>query len=253
MKRMLWVAAIVLLAAGLAPYRGVDAAGPAGPPMTSPVAAGEIPEYLRPVAMDEPAAATPALIIDIPANNTIYPPDIIPPQFTWRDQNPAVTVWRVEIVFAKGRSIKAWSNGEKIQLAPVDSNLVGYVPPTLSPEQQAAHTWRPDDKTWEEIKKRSQSDTQTATVVISGFAGLKDHDPLTTAKATFQTSIDPVGAPIFYRDVPLIPPDLSTAQRGVIKPLPDSVLPKIKWELRYIDQKQSKVMMTNLPTCGNCH
>ena len=221
--------------------------------MTSPVAAGEIPEYLRPVAMDEPAAATPALIIDIPANNTIYPPDIIPPQFTWRDQNPAVTVWRVEIVFAKGRSIKAWSNGEKIQLAPVDSNLVGYVPPTLSPEQQAAHTWRPDDKTWEEIKKRSQSDTQTATVVISGFAGLKDHDPLTTAKATFQTSIDPVGAPIFYRDVPLIPPDLSTAQRGVIKPLPDSVLPKIKWELRYIDQKQSKVMMTNLPTCGNCH
>ena len=253
MKRMLWVAAIVLLAAGLAPYRGVDAAGPAGPPMTSPVAAGEIPEYLRPVAMDEPAAATPALIIDIPANNTIYPPDIIPPQFTWRDQNPAVTVWRVEIVFAKGRSIKAWSNGEKIQLAPVDSNLVGYVPPTLSPEQQAAHTWRPDDKTWEEIKKRSQSDTKTATVVISGFAGLKDHDPLTTAKATFQTSIDPVGAPIFYRDVPLIPPDLSTAQRGVIKPLPDSVLPKIKWELRYIDQKQSKVMMTNLPTCGNCH
>jgi len=253
MKRMLLAAAIVLLAAGLAPYRGVDAAGPAGPPMTSPVAAGEIPEYLRPVAMDEPAAATPALIIDIPANNTIYPPDIIPPQFTWRDQNPAVTVWRVEIVFAKGRSIKAWSNGEKIQLAPVDSNLVGYVPPTLSPEQQAAHTWRPDDKTWEEIKKRSQSDTQTATVVISGFAGLKDHDPLTTAKATFQTSIDPVGAPIFYRDVPLIPPDLSTAQRGVIKPLPDSVLPKIKWELRYIDQKQSKVMMTNLPTCGNCH
>jgi hypothetical protein len=133
----------------------------------------------------------------------------------------------------------------------VDASLVGYVPPTLTPEQAAAHTWRPDAKTWEEIKQHSVE--MPATVTITGFASQKDHAPLSHAEATFQTSKDPVAAPIFYRDVPLIPPDLSTTQRGVIKPLPDSVLPKIKWELRYINEPQSKVVMTGLPTCGNCH
>ena len=247
MKRMLSVAAIALLAVWLAPFRRVVAAGPAAPFVASP-----IPAYLHPVPMDPPdASPLSALIIDIPANNTIYPPDIIPPQFTWRDQNPSVTVWRIEFVFPNARPIKTWSNGERIQLAPVDSTLTGYIPPTLTAEQQAAHTWRPDDRTWEQIKQRSTE--APATVTVFGFASQKDPTPLTTAQATFQTSKDPIGAPIFYRDVPHIPPDLSTAQRGVIKPLPDSVLPKIKWELRYVNQKQSKVIMTGLPTCGNCH
>jgi len=203
--------------------------------------------------MDTAAASSqPALAIDLPVNGTIYPPDIIPPQFAWRDGNPAASVWRIEIVFGDhARSIKVWSNGEKMQLAPVDDSLVGYVPPTLTPEQAAAHTWRPDAKTWEEIKKHSLG--QPATLIVSGFASQKDREPISHAQATFETSRDPVGAPIVYRDVPLIPPDLETTQRGVIKPLPDSVLPKIKWELRYISQPQSKVLMTNLPTCGNCH
>ena len=81
----------------------------------------------------------------------------------------------------------------------------------------------------------------------------RPREPLARAEATISTSKEPVGAPIFYRDVPLIPPNPDTEQRGVIKPLPDSVLPKIKWQLRYINQTESKVMMTNLPTCGNCH
>jgi tetratricopeptide (TPR) repeat protein len=203
--------------------------------------------------MDTAAAPSQqALAIDLPVNGTIYPPDIIPPQFAWRDGNPAVTVWRIEIVFGDhAHSVKVWSNGEKMQLAPVDNSLVGYVPPTLTPEQAAAHTWRPDAKTWEEIRKHSLG--QPATLIVSGFASQKDREPLSHAQATFETSKDPVGAPIVYRDVPLIPPDLETTQRGVIKPLPDSVLPKIKWELRYISEPQSKVLMTNLPTCGNCH
>jgi len=104
---------------------------------------------------------------------------------------------------------------------------------------------------WEEIKKHSVN--QPATVIVSGYAKQKDREPVSRSKATITTSKDPVGAPIFYRDVPLIPPPPETEERGVIKPLPDSALPKIKWQLRYINQLQSKVMMTNLPTCGNCH
>jgi len=256
MEGNLLLVAAVLLATG-ASLTGTVVAGGSG---KGSQAASEpstpsnaVPSYLKPVATNsETPSSKPLLTIDIPVNGTIYPPEIIPPQFAWRDDNPAVSVWRIEVVFGEhARSIKAWSNGEKMELAPADDTLVGYVPPALTPEQAAAHTWRPDAKTWEEIKKHSVQ--EPATVTISGYASQKDHEPLSQAHATIRTSMDPVGAPIFYRDVPLIPPDLSTAQRGVIKPLPDSVLPRIKWELRYISQTQSKVMMTNLPTCGNCH
>jgi len=256
MGRKFLAVAAILLAVG-AGLTGRVAAGGTGnrteAASASAASHAVVPAYFRPVAMDTAAAPSQqALAIDLPVNGTIYPPDIIPPQFAWRDGNPAVTVWRIEIVFGDhAHSVKVWSNGEKMQLAPVDNSLVGYVPPTLTPEQAAAHTWRPDAKTWEEIRKHSLG--QPATLIVSGFASQKDREPLSHAQATFETSKDPVGAPIVYRDVPLIPPDLETTQRGVIKPLPDSVLPKIKWELRYISEPQSKVLMTNLPTCGNCH
>src|SRR3954452_197176 len=51
-----------------------------------------VPEQLRPVPM---YSTKPGLNIDIPANGAIYPPDLIPPQFAWRDDNPAATVWRI--------------------------------------------------------------------------------------------------------------------------------------------------------------
>ena len=257
MGRKFLAAAAILLAVGYCLTGKVVAGGrPGGAPAASPsaVRSAVIPVYLRPVPMDAVAAATsqPQLTIDVPLNGAIYPPDIIPPQFAWRDGNAAATVWRIEIDFSEhAHPIRVWSKGEKMQLAPVDDTLVGYVPPTLTPEQAEAHTWRPDAKTWEEIKKRSVE--QPATLIVSGYASQKDREPVSQAQATFETSKDPVGAPIVYRDVPLIPPDLETTQRGVIKPLPDSVLPKIKWEMRYISEPQSKVLMTNLPTCGNCH
>ncbi|MFP5235673.1 MAG: tetratricopeptide repeat protein [Acidobacteriota bacterium] len=212
-----------------------------------------IPDYFKIAsAMFAPASAAPNnILIDVPANKTIYPPDIIPPQFAWRDNNAAAKVWRIEIEFAEGKAISTWSDGPKLQVGPLDTTLSGYVPPELDEPQKQMHTWRPDEKTWEEMKKRSVE--RPATVLIRGYRSQKDHKAVSQAESTFITSKDPVGAPIFYRDVPLIPPAVETEQRGVIKPLPDSVLPKIKWELRYINEPHSKVMMTNLPTCGNCH
>ena len=252
MRRVIGVAAAVLIVT-VSCVSGNVAAGVARDAAASSAEPGPVPAYLKPVPMDDPAASpSRGLTIDIPINGTIYPPEIIPPQFAWRDENPSATVWQVEVVFGeKARPIKVWSTGEMMQIGPVDGALVGYVPPTLTPEQAAAHTWRPDAKMWEEIKKHSVN--QPATVIVSGYANQKDREPVSRSKATITTSKDPVGAPIFYRDVPLIPPPPETEERGVIKPLPDSALPKIKWQLRYINQLQSKVMMTNLPTCGNCH
>ena len=95
---------------------------------------------------------------------------------------------------------------------------------------------------------------QPATLIVTGFPGQRARQPVSRAQAVFNISQDPVAAStIFYRDVPLIPPRLEDRESGVIKPLPDSVLPMIKWALLYISEPQSKVMMTSLPTCGNCH
>jgi len=229
-----------------APQSGQSQAGPSSIAIENPAV---IPESLRPVPM---YLTAPGLNIDVPLNGSIYPPDIIPPQFAWRDDNPAATVWRIEIIFNEpAHPMKFWSAGDAMQLGELDTSLTNFVAPTLTPQQAQMHTWRPDARTWEEIKKRSVE--RPATVVISGFQSRNDRAPVSHSQSNLQTSRDPVGAPIFYRDVPLIPPAPEDTQRGVIKPLPDSVLPKIRWDLRYINQPRSKVMMTGLPTCGNCH
>ena len=251
MGRMFATALAVLLAAGVS-LTGSVSAGLAGQSPQEPLAIEDpsiVPEHLRAIPM---YSTHPGLNIDVPVSGTIYPPEIIPPQFQWRDDNPAANAWRIDVDFGdKSKGIRRWSAGEKMKIGPLDESLKGYIPPTLKTEEAAAHTWRPDPKTWEDIKRHSVS--APATVTISGFGSEREKEPVSRAQTTIQTSRDPVGAPLFYRDVPLIPPSPESAQRGVIKPLPDSVLPKIKWQLRYINETQPKTMMTGLPTCGNCH
>ena len=197
-------------------------------------------------------AALSAITVDYPREGSLFPSDFAAPLFQWRDASPDATVWRVE-VSEPGRKprVKVWSAGEKMQIGPVDGSLVGYVPPTLTPEQAAAHTWRPDAKTWEEIRKHSQR--EPVTVRFTGYRNKDDKQAISTGEVRMATSPDPVGAPIMYRDVPLIPPPPESEERGVIKPLPDSVLPLIKWQLRYVSDSESKTVMTGLPTCANCH
>jgi tetratricopeptide (TPR) repeat protein len=64
------------------------------------------------------------------------------------------------------------------------------------------------------------------------------------------TSADPVGAPIFYRDVPLMP---SEGANHVVQPLAPSKLSLIAWRLRDIGKPESQLLMTGLHTCANCH
>jgi hypothetical protein len=59
-----------------------------------------------------------------------------------------------------------------------------------------------------------------------------------------------VGAPIFYRDVLLMP---SEQEKGVIKPLAQNALPLIAWRLHDITEPRSRLLLTGLHTCANCH
>jgi Flp pilus assembly protein TadD len=90
-------------------------------------------------------------------------------------------------------------------------------------------------------------------VVITGYRDEAMKDPVSRGQVSIRTSSDPVGAPIFFRDVPLIPPVMDQQERGAIKPLPDSYLPRIKWQLRYLGEPHSRTVMTGIPTCINCH
>jgi tetratricopeptide (TPR) repeat protein len=73
---------------------------------------------------------------------------------------------------------------------------------------------------------------------------------LSRGRVSILTSRDPVGAPIFYRDVPLMP---SETEKGVIKPLAPAAIPLIAWRLRNIGEPRSRLLMEGLHTCANCH
>jgi hypothetical protein len=59
-----------------------------------------------------------------------------------------------------------------------------------------------------------------------------------------------MGAPIFYRDVPLMP---SEVEKGVIKPLAAQAVPLVAWRVRNEGEARSPAVMQNLPVCANCH
>ena len=196
-------------------------------------------------------ADTASITIDYPQDGSIFPPDIIPPTFIWRDVDASATAWLVAVTFADGsKPIHTISHGEPIQIGKIDPRCVSdnNKPPSLTPEQAAAHTWVPDAETWAMIKQHSVE--HPATVEITGVTDTASDSPVSQGQVTLTTSKDPVGAPIFYRDVPLMP---SEGAKNFIQPLAPSSLFLINWRLRFIDQPQSRLLIHDLHTCANCH
>ena len=191
-----------------------------------------------------PAQQAPPIVIDYPEEGSIFPPDFAPPTFLWRDSQTAPTTWEIEIAFSDGApSIRLTSRGEPMTVGEIDPRCVAETNqlPKLTPEQAAAHTWKPDTAAWSVIKRRSAG--RLATVTITGSGGARSQVRISTSK-------DPVGAPIFYRDVPLMP---SEVEKGVIKPIIPSAVPLVGWRLRNVAESGSRLVMEGLPTCANCH
>ena len=191
------------------------------------------------------------ITVDYPAEGSVFPPEITPPTFLWRDAAPNATSWTIDIAFADhDPAIHVKSAGEPMRIGEIDPEAVSpnNELPKLTADQAAAHTWIPDAGTWEAIKKRSVG--STATIAITGFRDVDLKQPVSSGQVRIETSPDPAGAPIFYRDVPLMP---NQGSKGVIRPLAPEAIGLIKWRLRYLDEPRSRVVMQKISTCANCH
>ncbi len=191
------------------------------------------------------------LTIDYPLDGSIFPPEIVPPTLLWHDETPGADAWLVAFVLNDGES---WLGA----LVPGDSPPEGEIDPRCltetnevyrgTPYQRTAKAWTVHRQLWEKVKQRSVEAPYR--LLIIGFSSDAPTRALSSGAVLCVTSRDPVGAPIFYRDVPLAP---SQTERGVIKPLSEAFLPLIAWRLRDISQPESRLVLTGLLTCANCH
>jgi len=159
-------------------------------------------------------AEYPALTIDYPWKETLFPPDIAPPTFRWRESQPEADTWLVSITCAD------------------QAGRLGVI--AKAPE------WTPDTTLWAQIKWRSRE--KPATAMILGFHRSAPRVVLSRGRVTFRTSQDEVGAPLFYREVNL----------PFVEAVKDPS--RIRWRFGLISALEPPpVVLENLPVCGNCH
>lgn len=154
------------------------------------------------------------LTINYPLDETLFPPEIVPPTFRWKDNSAKSDRWLVTIEFQD------------------DKGRLNFL--TKKSE------WTPKADQWETVKKRSLEKEAKLTIL-----GVNRRDPgkiLSAEKISIKTSKDPVGAPVFYREVNL--------------PFIDAVKDpsQIRWRFGAISSpQQPPIILENLPVCGNCH
>jgi tetratricopeptide (TPR) repeat protein len=190
------------------------------------------------------------ITIDYPPRAAVLPPEFPPIAFRWRDTSHGASLWRIVIAFADGSpSVDVKTPGARMRVGEIDPRCVAPLnrPPVLTPEEAASRIWTPDKGVWAAIKAHSRK--PGATITITGFGSQDASRPLSFGQSAFETSEDPVAAPVFYRDVPLIP----AQEKGELGILPKDAIVLIKWRLRNLAETQSRVLMEGLPTCANCH
>ncbi|MBC8471413.1 MAG: tetratricopeptide repeat protein [Planctomycetes bacterium] len=155
-----------------------------------------------------------SLVIRYPFNETLFPPEIVPPTFQWEDDSSKSDRWLLTINFQ--------DNEERINI--------------LLNEPQ----WTPESDQWELIKKRSLE--KQAVVTILGVNRWGRWKILSAGKISIKTSEDSVGAPLFYREVNL----------PFIDAVKDPT--NIRWRFGDISSpQQPPIILEKLPVCGNCH
>jgi Flp pilus assembly protein TadD len=109
--------------------------------------------------------------------------------------------------------------------------------------------WMPEPDTWERIKNLSRGRAAPASswrkpgagVTITGFCSANLDRALSRGRFKLSTSDDAVGAPVFYRDVPL--PFGHVLEN----------LESIRWRLGDVSSYKPPTLLTDMKVCGNCH
>ena len=184
------------------------------------------------------------LAIDYPLEGAVFPQDFAAPTFRWRDTVPEADTWLIEIAPGDGSkaihvlaSGKASHPGGKSDPKYTSEEAAAYRPP---PKKGSARSWTPRAEVWTAIKKASAE--RFATVTILGFVAATPGRALSGGAVRVMTSWDSVGAPIFYREVPL--PFLYAVKN------PEA----IHWRLGDVASPEPPPsLLTNMNVCGNCH
>lgn len=191
------------------------------------------------------------LRIEYPFDGSIFPPEITAPAFIWREPSGSIAAWRVEFDSQDGRNpIRIDATPSRPSFGEADSRVdtSTAVVEEFNSRMATAWTWTPGDSVWSEIKRRSTE--RPVRVTVTGFSDQRRRHRVAQTAVSIQSSRDPAGAPIFYRDVPLMPSEL---EKGVIKPLAESAIPLIEWRLRDLGRPRSRIVLTGMRTCANCH
>lgn len=160
-------------------------------------------------------AGSPEMLeISYPLPGTVFPPEITAPTVLWKDNSDKADFWAITVE----------SDAEIIC-----SDTCSYP------------NWKPEKDTWKEMKEKSLG--KDIRIRIFGLVEANEsRTPVSGGEVTISTSSDSVGAPIFYRDVPL--------------PFKFAVKAPhyIKWRIKDIScDSMAPVILENLPVCGNCH
>jgi len=154
-----------------------------------------------------------SLKINYPLDETLFPPEIVPPIFRW-DDNSGSDVWLISIRFQD-------DEGRMNVLA-------------------NESCWTPEKEQWQNIKNRSLE--KDAEVTIMGLKRGASAKIVSVGRTRIRTSKDQVGAPLFYREVNL----------PFIDAVKDPSLIRWRFGDISCPQ-QPPIVMENLPVCGNCH
>ena len=159
------------------------------------------------------APADRALRIEYPADGTVLPPELPPIELRWVDGSVRVDRWRIVVVLA---------DGEHLEVA------------------RRERSWRPDGETWRRVKAGAREAPVRVTIV--GLDREAPHTVRSAATIHLRTAPDPVGAPLFYREVNL----------PFIEAVKDPS--HIRWRFGAVGTPGGPpVVLSGLPVCGNCH
>ncbi len=166
------------------------------------------------VAAYEERATYADIALEYPLDHTLFPPEMVPPTFRWSDPMPGSRQWLVRITLADNLP---------------DMNFLVRRP-----------LWAARPQDWEILKRRSLQ--HEAHAVILGVGRGRSARILSRARMSFRTSPDPVGAPLFYREVVL------PFQKA------DQDPSRMRWRFGSIGAPQPPpVVLEHLSVCANCH